>query len=836
MIKKMFLGLAACLWMLMAANAQAQCPWPGGDAQSGDFCYTVSDNTVTIMGYVGTNPDLVIPRAIEGMPVTNIGEEAFYDYSWLTSVTIPDSVTTIGWAAFWGCSGLTTMTIPASVTSIGSPVFLDCSGLIDIYVGEGNDFYRSNDGVLYNKNETVLIRYPAGRSGGFTIPDSVRRIEGDAFSSCSCLSSVTIPDSVTSIGGDAFKKCNTLPNVTIPASVTSIEGGAFSECDSLTSVTIPRSVTYIGWGAFSFCQSLSIANFLGNAPSMGGEVFARAVDSTAPDFNICYRAEATGFTTPTWDPSEWDSYPAAPCDCSDDTDCAEGHTCADGLCQVIPQPSFGNWTWLGGMEAPNWSEGNYGTKGVPDAVNVPMARWNSTSWTDSAGNLWLFGGVDQEFWMLDDLWRYDPASNMWTWMGGSKLSEQAATYGTKGVPAVANGPGARECSNSWADSSGNLWLFGGHNPMRYSYSLNDLWRYNISTHEWAWMSGADTDGQAPVYGTQGIPSAANVPGARGVSISWTDSSGNLWLFGGYGYHKDNDVDYYGYLNDLWRYDTATGMWTWMSGADTFNQSGVYGIKGEPDNANLPGCRRGSISWKDSADNLWLFGGAGIDSLGNEGDLNDLWRYNPSTNQWTWMSGSNLMDQIGTYGTRGTPDDANIPGARTQSISWVDDSGKLWLFGGQIKDSEGNWGYYLNDLNDLWRYDTVTGQWTWVSGSNVPNQVGIYAGKGTPCATSVPGSRNTSISWTDTSGNLWLFGGRGYWNQGGETFLNDLWRYELPECIMDNDCQEGESCVDGVCEQQIPDNPPALGDGPFLAAGTWPLLSASQESPMYLDAE
>ena len=129
---------------------------------------------------------------------------------------------------------------------------------------------------------------------------------------------------------------------------------------------------------------------------------------------------------------------------------------------------------------------------------------------------------------------------------------------------------------------------------------------------------------------------------------------------------------------------------------------------------------------------------------------------------------------------------------------------------------------------------VTGQWTWVSGSNVPNQVGIYAGKGTPCATSMPGARYASISWTDTSGNLWLFGGRGYWDEPGDIILNDLWRYELPECIMDNDCQEGESCVEGTCEQQIPDNPPALGDGPFVAAGTWPLLPTSAESPMYLD--
>ena len=163
--------------MLATANAQAQCPFYA-DGQSGDFCYTVSENTATIVGYVGTSSDITIPELIDGRPVTNIGEEAFYDYSWLTSVTIPDSVTTLEWAAFWGCSGLTTMTIPASVTSIGSPAFRECSGLIDINVEKGNDFYSSNDGVLYNKDETVLIRYPPVR---LTVPESVTRIAGDAF-------------------------------------------------------------------------------------------------------------------------------------------------------------------------------------------------------------------------------------------------------------------------------------------------------------------------------------------------------------------------------------------------------------------------------------------------------------------------------------------------------------------------------------------------------------------------------------------------------------------------------------------------------------------------------
>ena len=120
-------------------------------------------------------------------------------------------------------------------------------------------------------------------------------------------------------------------------------------------------------------------------------------------------------------------------------------------------------------------------------------------------------------------------------MSGSNMRNRTASYGTKGVPAAANVPGARDGSISWTDSSGNLWLFGGGDSSGSGYLLNDLWRYDPCTNQWTWMSGADTEGQAPVYGTKGTPSAANVPGARDGSISWTDSSGNLWLFGGYGY-------------------------------------------------------------------------------------------------------------------------------------------------------------------------------------------------------------------------------------------------------------------------------------------------------------
>jgi hypothetical protein len=109
-----------------------------------------------------------------------------------------------------------------------------------------------------------------------------------------------------------------------------------------------------------------------------------------------------------------------------------------------------------------------------------------------------------------------------------------------------------------------------------------------------------------------------------LSISWTDSSGNLWLFGGCGYGSDRVSP--GQLNDLWKYNGTN--WTWVSGADTVNQRGVYGGLGVADPGNKPGGRYGAISWTDSSGPLWLFGGWGYDSAGDEGQLNDLWKYEP----------------------------------------------------------------------------------------------------------------------------------------------------------------------------------------------------------------
>jgi hypothetical protein len=282
--------------------------------------------------------------------------------------------------------------------------------------------------------------------------------------------------------------------------------------------------------------------------------------------------------------------------------------------------------------------------------------------------------------------------------------------------------------------------------------LNDLWRY--SDGEWTWMSGNNIVEQSGVYGILGIPSPANTPGARFWPSSWTDASGNLWLFGGFGYDSAGG---FGLLNDLWKY--SGGQWIWMAGSNMIEQFGTYGSQGVASPDNTPGARAGAAAWTDPSGNLWLYGGSGSD-----GDHSDLWKY--SNGQWTWVEGPDLPMQGPIYGTLGVASPSNNPGSRDSAMAWTDASGAFWLFGGIGADNLN----YL--LSDLWKYSN--GQWTWVSGPSTVGYQGNYGTIGIPATTNLPGARTGGATWVDPSGNLWLFGGA---PDNLAPKLNDLWKYQ-----------------------------------------------------------
>ena len=359
------------------------------------------------------------------------------------------------------------------------------------------------------------------------------------------------------------------------------------------------------------------------------------------------------------------------------------------------RPAGNRWRWTGGSGSAN-APGVYGARGIAAAGNVPGARDSAAAWRDAKGNFWLFGGeslnpagnpVE-----LDDLWRYDPVAAKWGWMGGSRLLDAKGVYG---APRAV--PGARDSAAIWTDARGRLWLFGGwgYDSAGNSGELNDLWRYDPAAGMWRWMGGADTTGARGSYGRQGRSAAANMPGARDGAVTWNDAHGHVWLFGGWGYDADWNV---GYLNDLWRYDLTTGRWTWLGGADAVNARGVHGRLGAAAPANVPGARAGAVTWRGANGDLWLFGGEGSDAAGKRGRYNDLWRYDPAGNEWSWMGGARSMDAKGVYGRGGAKAALDFPGARGNAASWLDNSGDLWLFGGVAFGSGGD---AKDVLNDLW---------------------------------------------------------------------------------------------------------------------------------------
>jgi len=306
-------------------------------------------------------------------------------------------------------------------------------------------------------------------------------------------------------------------------------------------------------------------------------------------------------------------------------------------------------------------------------------------------------------------------------------------------------------------------------PVNYLF-LFVIFNTSLLAQNFTWKKGSSSTDVPGIYGTQGTPSITNRPGSREFAVTWTDAAGDFWLFGGNGCDVTGNI---GLLNDLWKYNTSTNEWTWMKGSNLANQVGIYGSQGIYSATNIPGGRKGASSFKDGLGNLWVFGGYGYDSFGSFGELNDLWTYDPSTNQWRWMKGAVSCFQVGVYGTQGTGNFANTPGARYRANCWTDGNGEFWLFGGLGYNGSSN-----SYLNDLWRYNSSNNQWIWMKGTAFLDQAGIYGTQGTSAPTNAPGARCSSATITDGSGNFWMIGGYGYTSSGFANLMNDMWVYKV----------------------------------------------------------
>jgi hypothetical protein len=277
-----------------------------GDAA--DAVFTVNEGTITGLTEEGKLlTSLVIPSAIGGVPITGIGEQAFFKLTGLHDAVIPNGVTNIGEKAFQGCTGLrditlgngvtrigesaflgcaalTSVTLPAALTGIGMFAFSDCTGLTDIAIPNG---------------VTSLGHFAFYGCTGLrdiTIPDSVISIGNAAFSETAWLeaqpnglvyagrvaytykgtmpadTSLTLQPGTKGIAVTAFQRCAGLIGITLGDDVTHIGDGAFLECKGLTSIVLGSAVTRIGYQSFAECTGLAVINYKGTQAQWNGVV------------------------------------------------------------------------------------------------------------------------------------------------------------------------------------------------------------------------------------------------------------------------------------------------------------------------------------------------------------------------------------------------------------------------------------------------------------------------------------------------------------------------------------------------------------------------------------
>lgn len=261
--------IAACL---AGALLTIGMPLPANAADA--FTYTVLEDgtaSVTCMDKSLIHAD--IPAEIDGIAVTALAENCFEGCTSLQTLTFPESLTTFEDYAFHGCAQLTTLSIPPSITDIGEFVFEGCTALESIETEDGNVSFYSDNGVLYDAGNEVLIRYPAARQGeSYTVLDRCTVIAPWAFTDVSMLRNLSM-ESVQAIGADAFFCATSLQNVTLSDGITELIGPTFAYCSNLQTVTLPSSLKTIGENCFYGCVSLQSVNLPDGLQEIGDMAF-----------------------------------------------------------------------------------------------------------------------------------------------------------------------------------------------------------------------------------------------------------------------------------------------------------------------------------------------------------------------------------------------------------------------------------------------------------------------------------------------------------------------------------------------------------------------------------
>ncbi|NRA68012.1 MAG: hypothetical protein HRU19_26250 [Pseudobacteriovorax sp.] len=430
----------------------------------------------------------------------------------------------------------------------------------------------------------------------------------------------------------------------------------------------------------------------------------------------------------------------------------------------------GQFELLGGAVGDD-SMRDWGTQGVSAPENWPGYRYSTVTWTDQDGNLWLFGGSgrgDNDGWgRLNDLWRYDPKEKEWTWVHGSKNSDQN-TIVTTGPLAT---PGARQDAVGAIDSQNNLWLYGGYgrDVNGGTGRLADLWKFDTATSEWTFVSGTQYVNRGAVgLGSFNAFDSSHHPGGRSHAAMWADGDDNLYVLGGY-LHDG------GRRNDLWKYETDNNRWAWIGGKNFRGDAGSKGVKGIEDSSNWPRAGEGGSAAAGNNGYVWFYGGVHHAGGGIHPRHSALWRYNTANNQWTWYGGdeTGLKDKIGI---RGIPEAGSIPGGISRHTLIVDGNDNIWLIGGygHAADSES-----YGTRNTMWVYDHTN--WRFMGGYSLRNEdisgpkYNLVTNSPHP-ENKAPGSYHYS-AWIDLEGDIYYLDGVNKFSRHHRG--TDFWKYYNP---------------------------------------------------------
>lgn len=291
-------------------------------AEDSQVTLAIAGGTITfdktshdIISSSGVSGELEIPQTIEGVAVRAIGRDAFHENEALTSVKVPEGVAEFGVSAFSGCTSLKTITLPSTMVLLDADSLAGCKALEKIHIPAGarvestalsgstgpvtvdpnNPYHCAKEGILYNKDGSTLMHCPPGGttveipenvekldSAAFSdgvfqqikLPQGLSRIEANAFSGCTRLTSIEIPDGVTTLESGTFSRCTALTSVKLPSSLKSIGYWAFQNAESLVSIQIPETVDSLGLGVFEGCKALTSFQFPSQVKAIPDAMFS----------------------------------------------------------------------------------------------------------------------------------------------------------------------------------------------------------------------------------------------------------------------------------------------------------------------------------------------------------------------------------------------------------------------------------------------------------------------------------------------------------------------------------------------------------------------------------